>query len=125
MESLEHRPACLASGEVAREQLAAFLRCADQRLLRPPRLHRRRQPPDDRAPLALAHDLGGAVVGDDAGVALGERDIDEDAVALRAMRQAADDELLERRAMRGVMRSRRLGSERTAIATRKPTSWAT
>ena len=92
----------------------------------------RGQPVDDRPPLALVDDFGGAVVGDDARIMLGERDIDENAVALGAMGDAAQDELFERGAMgvgaaqlaRGVRRSRRAGSDRTPSATRNIASCA-
>ena len=54
---------------------------------------------DGALPFRLRHPRGDAVVGDDAGIALGERDEDQDAGAVLLARDAADGELLQRDAM--------------------------
>ena len=60
----------------------------------------RNQRIDGALPFRLRHAAGDAVVGDDTGIALGQRDEDQNTAAVLLAGDAAEDELLHGGAMR-------------------------
>src|SRR5579883_602624 len=101
MKPVERRPCgAVARREALRQEIAAARRGADQRLGGLSAFHLGEQPIDQDLPLLLRNRFGCGVIGDDAGEPLGERNIQQHAIALMIMGEAAQGELLERGAMR-------------------------
>ena len=80
----------LVRRKVRRQHVAAALDRGDEAVGDAAVAHMRDQRVDGALPLRLRHPGGDAVVGDDAGIALGQRDEDQDAGAVLLARDAAD-----------------------------------